>query len=144
MSSLKPCKKHISIASSSVEGFSYGPLLWAPLILLGPVLWAAVLYVVHSWYVLGTKLGARRGACRNILGFRNVPNPCVWKIPASGFLPFFLRMIWGLLMLCFLLISYTVQGCRLAGSGQVLIKLEHLLRRLHNVENPARSIDMAT
>ena len=36
----------------------YRPLLWAPLILMGSVLWAPALYMVSSWYALGSRVGA--------------------------------------------------------------------------------------
>ena len=44
------------------QGLSDGPLLWAPLILVGSVLWALIWYMVYSWYVLGSRLGAHRKA----------------------------------------------------------------------------------
>ena len=44
---------------ASFQGVSYGPLIWAPLILVGSVLWAPVLNMVYNWYMLGSKLGAQ-------------------------------------------------------------------------------------
>ena len=44
-------------SGATVQGFSYGPLLWDPLILVGSVLWAPILYMVYSWYILESRLG---------------------------------------------------------------------------------------
>ena len=43
---------------SHIQGLSYGPLVWDPLILVESVLWAPVLNMVHSWYILESRLGA--------------------------------------------------------------------------------------
>ena len=45
-------------------GFSYGPVLGAPLVRVGLVPRALVLYVVYSWYVLGCQVGAQESPCR--------------------------------------------------------------------------------
>ena len=60
-----------------------GPLSCALLILMGSVLWAPIWYVVYSWHVLGSRLGAHHRIYSGILGdLRHVePNregPVAW------------------------------------------------------------------